>query len=154
MIYCHNSKNLGILKLSISISLTKCSRKWCYWKWGPGACHSKANTREARLVEKKVCFILEAGNRGGGGGGRRASHVQRPTPRPRQTVDKSFYRWRQGAICPLQQLSSNRSCHCLTSIILIVLSTTILPGLVCFHFFEASSQNCGSLCHGYNLVIM
>ena len=27
-------------------------------------------------------------------------------------------------------------------------------GLICFHFFEASSQNCGGLCHGNNLVIM
>ena len=29
-----------------------------------------------------------------------------------------------------------------------------VPGSVCSNFFEASSQNCGSLCHGYSLVIM
>ena len=35
----------------------------------------KANTREARLVERKVSFILEASNRG-----RRQTRVQRPAP--------------------------------------------------------------------------
>ena len=36
--------------------------KWvCYRKWGLAAHCSKAN-KEARLVERKVCFILEAGN--------------------------------------------------------------------------------------------
>ena len=37
----------------------------------------------------------------------------------------------------------------LTSIILMVLSTVNLQ----FYFLEASSENCGSLCHGYSLVI-
>ena len=40
----------------------------------------------------------------------------------------------------------------LTSIILMVLGM-VLPGSVCFHFLEANSQNCGSLCRGYSLVI-
>ena len=39
--------------------------KWvCYQKWGLAAHCSKAN-KEARLVERKVCFILEAGNQQG-----------------------------------------------------------------------------------------
>ena len=39
--------------------------KWvCYQEWGLAAHCSKAN-KEARLVERKVCFILEAGNQGG-----------------------------------------------------------------------------------------
>ena len=29
-----------------------------------------------------------------------------------------------------------------------------IPGSISFHFFEAKSQNCGSLFHGYSLVIM
>ena len=32
-------------------------------------------------------------------------------------------------------------------------SSSIVPGSVCFHFFEATSRNCGSLCCGYSLVI-
>ena len=44
---------------------------------GPAARRSKAN-EEARLVEMKVCFILDAGNKWGGWGGR--TPVQRPTP--------------------------------------------------------------------------
>ena len=36
------------------------SRK-CNQKWGLDAHHSKAN-KEAKLVEKKVCFTLDAGN--------------------------------------------------------------------------------------------
>lgn len=37
----------------------------CYQKWGLGAHCSKAN-KEAVLVVRKVCFILDASNRGGG----------------------------------------------------------------------------------------
>ena len=33
------------------------------WKWGPAANCSKAN-KKARLVESKVCFILDACNLG------------------------------------------------------------------------------------------
>ena len=33
------------------------------WVWGPAAHHSKAN-KEARLVERKVCFISDVGNWG------------------------------------------------------------------------------------------
>ena len=40
----------------------------------------------------------------------------------------------------------------LISVILIVLGTVNLQFQ--FHFFEANSQNCGSLCHGYSLIIM
>ena len=35
----------------------------CNLKWDLGACHSKA-IKEARLVERKVCFILDASNWG------------------------------------------------------------------------------------------
>ena len=42
---------------------------YCNRKWGPAARGSKAN-KEARLVERKVCFISDAGNGGGWGGGR------------------------------------------------------------------------------------
>ena len=43
----------------------------------------------------------------------------------------------------------------LASVILIVLGTiNQFHGSVCSHSLEANSRNCGSLCHGYNLVIM
>jgi len=35
----------------------------CYWKWGLDAPDSEAN-KEARLLERNVCFILEGGNQG------------------------------------------------------------------------------------------
>ena len=38
----------------------------------------------------------------------------------------------------------------LTSVVLIVLGTVFSSRVVCFHFFEACSQNCGS----YSLGIM
>jgi len=30
----------------------------------------------------------------------------------------------------------------------------LVSGLICSYFLEASSRNCGSLCHNYSLVIM
>ena len=44
--------------------------KICYQKiclGGPAACHSKAN-KQAKLVERKVCFISDASNWGEAGG--------------------------------------------------------------------------------------
>ena len=43
--------------------------RYCNRKWGPAACCFKAN-KKARLVERKVCFILDAGNWLCWGGGR------------------------------------------------------------------------------------
>ena len=43
----------------------------------------------------------------------------------------------------------------LINVILNALGTVSLQfQAACSHFLEASSQNCGSLCHGCNLVIM
>jgi len=42
----------------------------------------------------------------------------------------------------------------LTSIMLIKYYSFSIPESVCPHFFQAKSQNHGSLCHGYSLVIM
>ena len=33
-------------------------------------------------------------------------------------------------------------------------SLSSVPGSGCSHFFEASSWSCGSLCHGYSLVVI
>ena len=83
--------------------------------------------------------------------------VQRPSPpaTPRQSGSKSFYRrGGGGATCRNNTVSSDshleighrwsdqRHLDC------------SFPGSVCSHFLETSSQNCGSLCHGYSLVTM
>ena len=119
---------------------------------GPAARRSKAN-EEPRLVERKVCFILEAGDQGGGW-----TPVQRPTP----PTDS------QGARASIDGGSRLRAetapsdghleighwwsdqCH----LDCFKYSESSVPGSVCSHFLEASSRNCGSLCHGYSLVIM
>ena len=68
-------------------------------KVGSGCCHSKVNKR-GKLVERKVCFILDAA--------RCRWHlrqvgwtpVQRPTPPYTLAIrGKSFYRWREEATC-------------------------------------------------------
>ena len=108
-------------------------------------------TREA-LVEKKVCFILDSGNAGDRRGG---GAVQSPTAlTPQQARRKSFYRQRrvlhtetaQSALTVILRLVTGA----LISGILIVLGTVFSSRVVCFHFFEACSQNCGS----YSLGIM
>ena len=63
--------------------------------WGPAACCSKAN-KQARLVERKVCFISGAGSWGVG----RAYVYLRANSPPPSTGNqwgKSFYRQKEGA---------------------------------------------------------
>ena len=113
---------------------------------GPAARRSKAN-KETRLVERKVCFILEAGSQGG-----RRTPVQRPA-----IGGKSFYRRREraetaqaaltGILKLVMQWSDQWHLDCFKY------SESLVPESVFSHFFEASSQNCG-LYHGYSLVIM
>ena len=82
-----------------------------------------------------------------------------PAP-PHQSGGKSFCRQREGANAETAQSA-------LAVILKLIMrrcdqhhldcfkySQSSVPGLVCSHFLEASSQNCGSLCHGYSLVIM
>ena len=106
----------------------------------------------------KVCFILEAGKWWLEVGG--WTPVRRLAPLPGQPVGKSFDKHREGlhaetaesALTVILKLVTGG----LTSVILIVLSTVSLQ----FHnrfvpiFLEGSSLNCGSLRHGYSLVIM
>ena len=54
---------------------------------GPSALHSKAN-KQARLVERKICFISDAGNWRGDGGG----YLSKGGLSPRQAGGESFYR--------------------------------------------------------------
>ena len=57
-------KKRKILELQVCLFFAGC---WSYnQKWGPADHHSKVN-KEASLVERKVCFILDADNQRGGG---------------------------------------------------------------------------------------
>ena len=93
----------------------------------PGlAAHPSKAKKEARLAERKVCFILDAGNRRVWD--RCLSKGWLPVPHS-QSVGKSFYRWRglhaetaQSALTVILKLVIGG----LLSIILIVLSTVNL----------------------------
>ena len=107
-------------------------------KWVLSACRLKVG-EEARLVERKVCFILDAGTWGGG-------RMDLLT-----IIGQNFYRQRKGATCRNSTVSSDSHLeighrwsdqHHLDG-----LSTLQFQG-VCIHFLKANSQNCGSLCHG------
>ena len=63
--------------------------------------HTHTHTH-ARLMRKKVCFILDAGNWQGGGW----TSVQRPTLSDCQSVGQSFHRLREGATCRNSTVSS------------------------------------------------
>ena len=77
---------------------------WSYnQKWGPADHHSKVN-KEASLVERKVCFILDADNQRGGGW----TPIRKQTmPSPPAIGDKSFYRQKEVAPCRNSTVSSD-----------------------------------------------
>ena len=97
----------------------------CNWKSGLAARRSKAN-KEARLVEREVCFIWDAGNQGWESGGRAVS-CPKADSLPLQPVGKSFYRLREGLHAETAQAALTvilkLVIHGLTSVILIVLGT-------------------------------
>ena len=85
---------------------------------------------------------------------------QRLTPTTWQPVGKSFYRWREGAPCRNDTVSGDDHLeigHQWSDQFLLdhfKYSKSLVPGSDCSHFFEANSQNCCSLCHGYSLIII
>ena len=84
---------------------SKVSENYCNPKWGSSCSHSEAN-KESRLVERKVCFVSEAGNLGWGKGGL-LSKSQLPHPHPHQSVGKSFYRRMEGPTCRNSTVNSD-----------------------------------------------
>ena len=99
----------------------------CYWKWSLAPHHLKASTREARLVERKVCFISETSNRRRG-----RTHVQSDNQWARafkgefQGFIGRGRGYMQKQHSQLWPSSWNWSCSGLISVILIVLSTANL----------------------------
>ena len=80
-------------ELNLASWRTKCD--YVTESWGLGPHHWKAS-KQTRLVERKVCFILDAGNGGGGG----QMSVQKWTPPSTDNQGgKNIYRLREGAIC-------------------------------------------------------
>ena len=77
-----------------------------------------------------------------------------------QSGGKRFYRQREGAACRNNTVSSGshleighrwsdrRHLGCSRD------SSSLVPGSICFPFFEANSHSCGNLCCGHGLVIM
>ena len=106
----------------------------CSQKWSPDACHSKKNNKEAKLIERKVCFILDAG------------------PKANSYPDDQRMRLREEAASrnssQLLTVDLRLVIGGLTRIILIILGTVNLQFCVWFLPIEANSWNCGSLCHG------
>ena len=68
-----------------------------------------------------------------------------------------MYRQREGATCRNSTVRYNSHleiCYVVIQSASSGLFLSSLLGSVCSHFFEASSQKCGSFCHSYSLVIM
>ena len=148
-------KNLLLLSVTFN-NVWEMSTKICYQKdcVGQAACRSKAH-KEARLVERKVCFISDAGNWG------RGMSVQRPTAPSWQAGSESSYRQRgQGGMCRNTQSS------------LAVIFKSVTSGLTSISSFQVqlifssrvhlspflydaiSSRNRGSSSPGYRLLVM
>ena len=90
---------------------------------GSNACCSKAK-KEAKLVERKVCFILDASNGVGGWG---QTSVQRSTVPYWQPGGKSFYRQREG-------LHAETAQSALTGILKLVMRWSDQCHLDCFKY--------------------
>ena len=69
---------------------------------GALAAHRSKANKGAKLVERKVCYILESGHLAGG-----QTLVQRLTSPDWQSVGKSFYRLREEATCRHSTVSSD-----------------------------------------------
>ena len=131
----------------------------CYWKWGLPPCHLKANTWEARLVERKVCSVLDASSCGEGG---LLSKGRLPPSHPHDNQwARAFIGWGRG-------LHAETTQSALTLILKLVMQWSNQHHLDCFLrtvnlqfqglFVPISLRpvpwNCSSLWHGYGLVIM
>ena len=91
-------------------------------------------------------------------GGRESGLLTKSQPLPPththwQSVSMSFYRWKEGAKCRNSAVSSDS--HAVKLVMwwsdqhhldCFKYSWSSVPGSVCSHFSEISSQNCGSLC--------
>ena len=110
---------------------------------------------------RKYCFIQEAGNLG-----RRRTHVQQPPPHCWSGA-RAFQGELQVCTGGGRGPQAGQALSALTVFLNLVsqqsdqhrpgclqYSWSSVPGLVCSCYFEASSQNCGSLGHGQSLVIM
>ena len=163
----------GWKNLELVMRLNSSEGSQCNCKWDLGACHSKA-VKEARLVERKVCFISDASNWGLEGRGAdfypkdNPPHSPHPTRNPHPhlapTTDSQWVRalYIEGGGLHAETAQS----PLITTLKLVISGLIILklvigcltdyfkcsyssvPRSVCSYFLEASSWNCGSLCHG------
>ena len=103
------------------------NQSYCNRKWGPAACHSETS-KEASLVERKVCFILDAGNGGGGEGGRGRVDTCRKADSPRHNQGaRAFIGWGRGLHVETTQ-----------SALTVILKLVMRHHLDCFKYSSSS----------------
>ena len=107
------------------------------------SCTALRVNKEDRLVERQFCFISDAGHSGGGW---TLSKGWRTAPQPQTPVSKTFYRQRGGGLHADATVSSDNRLETGQDVIFSG-SYSSVPRRVCSRFFEATSQNCGCLCH-------
>ena len=122
--------------------------------------HSKAS-KQARLVERKVCFISDAGNWRREGGGRLLSKANSPTPDKAAGENVYKQRWgsggtprRNSTVISHSHLQIGHQWSDQHDLDHFECRKASVPGSLCSHFFAVSSQNCGLLCPGYSLMVM
>ena len=116
----------------------------------------KAN-KQAKLVERKVCFILDAGNCRGGMADI-CPKADSPYP-DKQWVSAFIDRVERAGLHAETPVISNS--HLQTGHqwsdqnqpACFRYSWSSVPGSICSHFFAVNSRNCNSSCPGYSLVV-
>ena len=153
-----NCQNKLWKSLSVSyewdLSSSKCCS--CYRKWDLVAHHSKVN-EEARLMKKNVCFLLDANNQSEG----RMNTYPKADPYPLKVRGQDFLYTERGATCRDRSVSSDsrleihhQSDQHHLDCLRYDSSSVPTSESVCYHFFESTSRNSGSLCHDYSLAII
>ena len=106
-------------------------------------------------MERKICFILDAGTWGRWGG-----------LLPKGRLPPHLDKWGRVFIDGGRRLHAETAQSALTVVLRLVTwwtdqchldcfrcSNSSIPASVCFHFFEGNSRSCDSCCHGYSLAI-
>ena len=122
---------------------------------GPAACCSKA-IKQAKLVVRKFCFILDASK---WGWGKRADTSSKINSSYWQLVDKSIYRQGLGGYMQKQHSQLLQASWSRSSVVRPVSSwlsqvQLVFRSRIGLFPVEANSWNYGNLCHGYSLFIM
>lgn len=113
--------------------------------------------RQVKLVERKVCFILDAGNCRGGTADI-CPKAESPNP-DKQWVSAFIDRegrvtCRNTTVFPNSHLQTGHQWSDQNQLDCFRYSWSSVPGSICPHLFAVNSWNCNSSCPGYSPVIM